>query len=480
MHHLPRVRALSLLNLKLKSTHQLKRTHAQLITSGLLKSPTLYAKLIQQYCALSDPQSTNLYAHFVFKHFDEPNLFLLNTLIRCTQPKESILVFANWVSKATLFFDDFTYKFVLGACARLPSVSTLLVGSQIHARIIKRDVISNILVQTTLVHFYASNKDFVSARRVFDEMAVKNSVTWNAMITGYCSQRESARDALVLFGDMLDDVCGVKPTDTTMVCVLSAASQLGVLETGACVHGYIEKTIWVPHNDVFIGTGLVDMYSKCGCVDGALSIFKRMKDKNILTWTAMATGLAIHGKGNEALELLDVMEAYGIKPNAVTFTSLLSACCHSGLVEEGLHLFHMMKSNFDVMPQMQHYGCIVDMLSRRGYWKEAYEFIVGMPVEPDAVLWRSLLSACKVHGDVAMGEKVGKKLLHIQSAQTCADLTLKSEDYVALSNIYAYAERWEDVEMVRQEMKVKGIENKAGYSSIQTSSNISNHVLDGL
>ncbi|XP_062002710.1 pentatricopeptide repeat-containing protein At3g18970 [Rosa rugosa] len=476
MHHLPRLRSLSLLNLKLKSTHQLKQAHAQLITNGL-KSTSIYGKLIQQCCALSDPESTSLYAHLVFKHFDEPNLFLLNTLIRCTQPKDSIFVFANWVSKASLCFDDFTYKFVLGACARLPSIPTLVVGREVHARIVKEGIISNILVQTTLLHFYASNKDLDSARKVFDEMTERNSVTWNAMITGYSSQRESVRDALLLFRDMLDGESGVKPTDTTMVCVLSAASQLGVLETGACVHGYVEKAMPAPDGDVFMGSGLVDMYSKCGSVDSALTIFKRMKQRNVLTWTAMATGLAIHGKGSEALELLDVMKAHGTNPNEVTFTSLLSACCHVGLVEEGLHLFHMMKTKFGVTPHMQHYGCIVDLLSRSGHLNEAYDFIVAMPVEPDAVLWRSLLSACKVHGNVAMGEKVGRKLLRIQLTQSSADGTPKSEDYVALSNIYAYAEKWDAVEMVREEMKVMGIENKAGSSSVQTTSN---HALDGL
>lgn len=476
MHSLPRLRALSLLNLKLKSTHQLKQAHAQLITNGL-KSTSIYGRLIQHYCALSDPENTSLYAHLVFKHFDEPNLFLLNTLIRCTQPKDSIFLFANWVSEASLCFDDFTYKFVLGACARLPSVPTLVVGREIHARIVKERIMSNIIVQTTLLHFYASNKDLGSARKMFDEMSERNSVTWNAMITGYSSQRESARVALLLFRDMLDGDSGVKPNDTTMVCVLSAAAQLGVLETGACVHGYVEKTMPASDRDVFMGTGLVDMYSKCGSVDCALTVFKRMKQRNVLTWTAMATGLAIHGKASEALELLDVMKAHGTNPNAVTFTSLLTACCHVGLVDEGLHLFHLMKSKFGVTPQMQHYGCIVDLLSRSGHLNEAYDCIVTMPVEPDAVLWRSLLSACNVHGDVSMGEKVGKKLLRIQLAQSSTDATPKSEDYVALSNIYAHAEKWDAVEMVREEMKVMRIENKAGSSSVQTTSN---HVLDGL
>nr|XP_023907431.1 pentatricopeptide repeat-containing protein At3g18970-like isoform X2 [Quercus suber]XP_023907503.1 pentatricopeptide repeat-containing protein At3g18970-like isoform X2 [Quercus suber] len=310
-------------------------------------------------------------------------------------------------------------------------------------------------------------------------MVVRSNVTWNAMFTGYCTQRERtkeyARDAFVLFQDMLTGVCGVKPTDTTMVCVLSMASHLGVLESGACVHGYIEKTVCVPENDVFIGTGLVDMYAKCGCLESALSVFWQMNEKNVLTWTAMLTGLAIHGRAKEALELLDSMGASGIKPNVVTFTSLLSACCHVGLVEEGIHLFDKMRNKFGVLPVMQHYGCMVDLLGRAGHLKEAYEFIMGMQIEPDAIIWRSLLSSCKVHGDVIMGEKVGKLLLQLQPEKSDANLTVRSEDFVALSNVYATAERWGEVEMVRKEMKVKGIDNKPGCSSVQS---MNNYVLD--
>ncbi|KAL5566281.1 hypothetical protein UlMin_029445 [Ulmus minor] len=467
---LPRVRAMDFLYIKLASISQLKQTHAQMITNGL-NSPSFLAKLIQQYCFLSNPRTNNNYAHLVFKHLEEPNLYLFNTLIRCSPPKVSILVFANWVSRGALSFDDFTYIFVLGACARTPSKSTIWEGRQAHARSVKDGNLSSVMVETTLIHFYSNNKDFGSARKVFDEMSVRNSIAWNAMITGYCSQRGSAYDALILFRDMLDGDCGAKPTDTSLVCVLSAASQLGVLETGACVHGYIEKTIGVPDNDMFIGTGLLDMYSKCGCIDSAFSIFTRMKRRSVLTWTAMATGLAIHGRGKEALQLLEEMEACGINPNAVTFTSLLLACCHAGLVEEGLCLFRI-TSRFGVAPQMQHYGCIVDLLGRNGHLKEAYEFIMRMmPIEPDAILWRSLLSACRVHGDVVMGEKVGKLLLQIQPEQSSADVTSKSEDFVALSNIYASVGKWEEVEVVREEMKIKRVENKPGFSSVQSMNN---------
>ncbi|KAK1583048.1 hypothetical protein Q3G72_020584 [Acer saccharum] len=222
------------------------------------------------------------------------------------------------------------------------------IGRQIHARVVRVGDMFNVLVPTTLIHCYASNKDVVSGRKVFDEMPMRNSVTWNAMITGYCSQSKKTKDfafeAALLFKDMLVDFCGVKPTDTTMVCVLSSSSQLGVLEIGACVHGYIEKTIYMPENDLFIGTGLVDMYSKCGCLDSTLSIFRH----------------------------------------------------------------------------------------------------------------------------IVMGEKVGKILLQLQPESISEDLTGTSEDYVALSNVYASAGRWQEVESLRKEMKVKRIKNELGCSLVQT------------
>lgn len=336
----------------------------------------------------------------------------------------------------------------------------------------KHGFMLNVLVSTTLIHFYASNKDIISGRRVFDEMTVRSSATWNAMFTGYCSQskkaKDSAFDALVLFREMLVGINGVKPNDTTILCVLSASSLLGVLEIGACVHGYIEKTFYLPENDVFIGTCLVDMYSKCGCLDNASLIFRLMREKNVLTWTAMATGLAIHGKGNEAMMLLDSMRACSVKPNAVTFTSLFSACCHSGLIKEGLHLFNNMKTKFGIEPNIKHYGCIVDLLGRAGHLEEAYDFIMGIPVKADVILWRSLLSACYVHGNVVMAEKVGKILLQLQPELTSSDMSVTSEDYVALSNVYASAERWFEVESVRREMNVKKIETEPGSSLVQT------------
>ncbi|KAK1366182.1 Mitochondrial editing factor 20 [Heracleum sosnowskyi] len=468
MHPLPRATCLSLLNLKLKNINKVKQLHAQLITNAL-NSPSNLGKLIQQYCAFSSPQATK-YAHLILTHFDaDPNVYLLNVLIRCSSPRNSVQVFRNHVSRPGVCFDKFSYVFALGACAR---ACLLWEGKQIHCRVMKHGFCSHVMVQTTAVHFYGKSGEIGCARKVFDEMSMRSRETWNAMISGYCSQRERVGGdacwiALGLFSDMLGG--GVKPDGTTTVCVLSAVSQLGVLESGVCVHGYIEKMLCEPENDVYVGTGLVDMYSKCGCVDSAMWIFERMKERNVLTWTAMTSGLAIHGRGKEALEVLARMEGHGILPNAVTFTSLLSACCHAGLVEEGLSLFYSM-DRFGVVPKRQHYGCIVDLLGRAGHLEEAYKFIDSMQVERDAILWRTLLSACNVHGDLLTGEKVKQVLLHLQTEQiivssgVVADM---SEDYIALSNMYALADRWEDVKIVREEMKFKGYETKPGLSSLQ-------------
>ncbi|XP_057510024.1 pentatricopeptide repeat-containing protein At3g18970 [Actinidia eriantha] len=478
MYNLPRLKCLSHIQLKPPtSLSHLKQIHAQLLTNGL-KSPPILAQLIQHYSALSTKHAIK-HAHRILTHLDHPNVYLLNVLIKCSNPRDSVLVFSDWASKIGLEFDDYTYIFALGACARSCTNTALWEGKQVHSRVIKHGFLSNIMLQTTAVHFYGSNKDLESARQVFDEMPMRTSASWNAMIKAYCSQKvracEYGRDALVLFKDMLVDLRAVKPNDTTMVCVLSAVSQLGVLETGTCVHGYIEKTIFSPQEDVFIGTGLVDMYAKGGCLDNALCVFRRMRYKNVLTWTAMATGLAIHGRGKQALKLLDDMKQNGVKPNEVTFTSLFASCCHVGLVEEGLSLFQNMERTFGVVPRVQHYGCIVDLLGKAGHLEAAYEFINDMGIEPDAVLWRSLLNSCKVHGDVVMGEKVGKILLNLQNEKRVVDLGDVSEDYIALSNVYATGERWEDVEMIRDVMKVKRVQTKPGFSLVQS---FCSHLLD--
>lgn len=459
----------SLLYQKPKSLTHSKQIHAKLITTGL-KSPTTLAKLIQHFSSLSPHQTSN-HAHLIVSHeTTDYQVFLLNTLIKCSLPRDSILLFAKWGSVSSIVFDDRTFIFALGACARLPSLSALYEGKQIHARATKLGFMADVLVATTAIHFYASNGGICFARNVFDEMPMRSSATWNALITGYSSQTrkpdENSVEAFVCFKDMLADESGVLPNGMTIVCVLSAVSQIGSLESGSCVHGYIAKTIDAPENDVYVGTSLVDMYSKCGCLSTASKVFATMEERNVRTWTAMVTGLAFYGKGKAAIELLEEMKQCDVRPNVVTYTSLLSACCHAGLVEEGLHLLNNMEKEHGVAPQIEHYGCMVDLLGKAGLLREAYDFIVEMPTEPNPVLWRSLLGSCRLHGDVVMGEKVGKILLQLQPDLHLGTVRAPSNDYIALANVYALANRWEDMGTVRGEMRIKCLEIKPGRSAV--------------
>lgn len=322
---------------------------------------------------------------------------------------------------------------------------------------------------TTGLHLYAVCGDVGSARKLFDEMPTRTIVTWNALMGGYCWKGEG-ETVVGLFKEILvvERASGVKPTETTLLAVLSACSQLGMLPTAACVHGFVQKLV-VDWMNVFVGTEVVNMYSKCGCLSSAVWIFEAMVCvRNVLTWTAMVGGLAMHGLGKEALELLEKMEMDNIRPNEATFTCLLWACCHSGLVAEGLSLFESMVRRFGVRPRIQHYGCVVDLLARAGRLEEAHRFLLDMPLEPDVLMWRSLMAACKLNGNVELGEKVGKHLLELgrRGQANSAMEAPGCEDFAALSNVYAVGQRWGDVVALRERMGAIGVQNNPGQSSI--------------
>ncbi|CAA7396792.1 unnamed protein product [Spirodela intermedia] len=471
---LPRARCLDLLG----KTHfpsvgieQLKQIHAQMIVSGALRRDSAVGRLIERYAGVSAPEGMN-FAHLAFRyHAREADVFTWNVMIRRSPPQEAILLYARLGARSgggggAPAPDDRTLIYVLGACARSAGLRE---GMQVHAQIVKTrpPEAMDVAVLTTGVHFYGSLGEIDSARQLFDEMPRRSSATWNALMAG-CCLGGGAAEAAALFRDLLLDEGGTRPTERTMVVMLSACARLGELALGSSIHGHILKAISI-QDDAFIGTGLVDMYSKCGCLSSAQMIFAETREKNVLTWTVMTAALAFHGRGEAAIELLDAMLAEGVSPNAVTFTCLLSACCHAGLVNEGLHLFETMTRRFGVAPSVQHYGCVVDLLARVGMVEEALRFVTDMPMAPDAVLWRTLLCACKVYGRSALGEEIGRKLLQLErgpDGPPCG-AAAACEDYIALSNIYAAGGMWGDVLRLREAMKRDGVQNKPGSSSLQ-------------
>ncbi|OVA10846.1 Pentatricopeptide repeat [Macleaya cordata] len=315
----------------------------------------------------------------------------------------------------------------------------------------------NIVSWNTMIKGYAKARDLVAARKLFDDMPVRDVISWTSIVAGY-SQSNRHSDAIMLFREMMK--AKVKPDEVTVASVLSACAHLGSLDVGEAVHEYI-----LAHNikaDIYVGNALIDMYCKCGCFEKAMKVFTEMTEKDEVSWTSVITGLAVNGYANEALECFSQMLKEGVQPRDVTFIGVLLACTHAGLVDKGLQYFESMKKVHLLEPKMKHYGCIVDLLSRSGNVEGAYEFIKKMPVTPDAIVWRILLSACKLYGNVVLAEIATNKLLELD--------TTNSGNYVLLSNTYASADRWDDAENIRNLMIESDVHKAPGCSSIEVSS----------
>lgn len=311
-----------------------------------------------------------------------------------------------------------------------------------------------VVTWTTMVAGYLKLGSPDLARKLFEEMPTRDIVSWNVMIGGYV-QLGRAKDALGLFHEMQRS--RVDPDEITMVNVLSACSQLGAHGVGVWADRFMGK-----HNfqlNVALGTALVDMYAKCGNIDKARSVFREMPERNALTWTAMISGLAIHGLGQDAIWHFSMMTAGGLTPDAVTFLGLLSACSHAGLVDDGRRHFDQMQRKYNLLPGLKHYSCMVDLLGRAGLLEEAENLIERMPMSPDAVLWASLFFACRFHGNVAMGERAASQLLNLDAEDGAT--------YVLLASMYVEASLWSEAGKVRALMRRRGLEKTPGCSSIE-------------
>jgi pentatricopeptide repeat protein len=259
---------------------------------------------------------------------------------------------------------------------------------------------------------------------------------------------------------------GVKPDKVTFNTVLNACASLAVLDKGRQVHACIIKAGF--ERDVFVGNALVDMYSKAGSLEDARQAFDNISLRDVVSWSTMILAYAQHGHGQEALQLFEQMQQEGVKPDLITFMGVLSACSNVGLVDEGQRYFQSMSRDHALTPTVEHYGCMVDILGRAGCIKEVQQVILEMPVQPDSALWGSLLAACKLQGNVEVGEWAAENRLKLepQNAGT----------YILLSNIYAAARKWDDVAMVRKVMEFRGLTNETDQISIEVNDRVHDFV----
>eukprot|EP00253_Pinus_taeda_P001111 PITA_01111 len=367
-----------------------------------------------------------------------------------------------------------TMASALQACAHLGERQQ---GNWIYDCAVASGLDADVLVGTAIIDMHAKCGSIEVALALFDQMTNKNVVSWNAMIAG-CAQNGHADEALALFNQM--KLGQTKPNSATMVSVLPACALLGALKQacahlatlqhGKRIHGYIIRNAF--ESDIFVSNSLIDMYSKCGKIDLARQVFDKMCNRDVVSWNAIIAGYSMQGYGEHALAIFSLMQrTTTMEPNDVTFLSVLNACSHAGLVYEGWQHFNCMTRNYCISPRMEHYASMVDLLGRAEHLNEAKQFIEKMPLEPGASVWGALLGACRIHGNVELGEVAAEHLFNIEPENTGY--------YVLMSNIYAGAGRWNDVAKVRVMMNDRGLKKPPGYSSVEVNSRIHTFVAGG-
>lgn len=406
-------------------------------------------------------------------------------MIRCfaksESPRESVLLYLSMLRKRAKP-NNHTFTFLFQACSEALAVEE---AAQIHAHVVKFGFGHDLFIRNALINFYSacfrldcsrkvfgeslSSRDLVTwntmlasfvrdgqiciAEKLFDEMPERDVISWSTMITGYVQNGHLER-ALECFRDVREK--GLRVNEAMLVSVLSASAQ-GFLEHGRLVHS-LAKSLNFPMT-TSLGTSLIDMYAKCGCIEQSKLLFDNMPRKDIWTWNVMICGLSTHGLAKEALALFERFIGKGFAPATVTFIGVLSACSRAGLVSEGRHYFKLMTENYGIQPEMEHYGCMVDLLGRAGFVDEAVELIEKMQVSPDPVLWATLLGACKIHGFAELGEKIGHKLIQLDPTH--------GGHYVQLSSVYAKEKKWQEVIRVRRLMSERNVNKATGWSLIE-------------
>jgi pentatricopeptide repeat protein len=294
------------------------------------------------------------------------------------------------------------------------------------------------------------------ANDFFERMPQKNLVSWNTMIAGY-EKNEDYKGAVKFFTQMLLE--GEKPDRHTLSSVLSVSTGLVDLHLGMQIHQLVSKTI-LP--DVPINNSLITMYSRCGEINRAQTIFDEMKlPKDVISWNAMIGGYASHGFSEKALELFKLMKRCKVQPTFVTFISVLNACAHAGLVEEGRKQFQSMSSEYGIVPQVEHFAALVDVVCRHGQLEEAMDLINRMPCKPDTAVWGALLGACRVHHNVELAQVAAEALMRLEPGS--------SAPYVLLYNLYVDMGQWDSAAELRMIMEKNKIRKQPGYSWVDSS-----------
>lgn len=441
-------------------TREGKCCHGLAVQAGLLADTLTCNILINFYskCGRVD------FARRLFDGMPERSLVTWNTMIATHtqhgEDMEALHLFLQMRREGSLL-SEFTLSSVLCACAARCAVTE---SQQLHALALKTAADSNVFVGTAVLDVYAKCKMIRDARLVFDAMPEKSSVSWSSMVAGYV-QNDLYEEAVWFFRHA--HKMGVELTQFTLSAALSACASIAASTEGKQLHSVAIRAGFAAN--LFVATSLIDVYSKCGCIREAYLVFCNVEDDNIVLWNAMITGFSKHARPHEAMMLFEKMRQRGLRPNEVSYVSVLSACSHVGLVEEGRGYFDLLSRDAAVRPNVLHYSCMVDVLGRAGRIDEAWELIRSMPFRATASMWGSMLNSCRVHGNVELAKIAAQHLFELEPDN--------AGNHVLLSNIYAASKQWGEVAVARKFLKDSGARKEIGKSWIDVRGKVHSFVV---
>lgn len=435
-----------------------KQIHCYVMKSGFESGRFTVSALIDMYSDCNELISaTNLFLHYSTHNSSiRDNLPLWNSILSgyvVNECSSAALDIVSQIHMSGACMDSYTFGGALKACINLLDSR---LGLQVHGLVVTSGYELDYVVGSIVVDLYARIGRIDDALGLFHRLPMKDTVAWSGLITG-CSRTGQSWLAFSLFRDMID--LNLEVDQFVVASAVKVCSSLTSLGIGKQIHAFCTKSGYESEGVVL--TSLIDMYTKCGEIEDGLALFECATQRDTVCWTGIIVGCGQNGRAREAIQFFHEMRESRVKPNEITYLGVLSACRHAGLVEEAWTVLSSMKLEDGLEPCVEHYNCMVDLLSQAGRFKEAEKLIADMPCKPDQTIWRSLLGACGMHKNADLLNSIDKNLL--------ANLPEDPSTYVTLSNAYAELGMWDNLSKVRKAAKRVG-SKEAGKSWIEITS----------
>ncbi|KAF3791234.1 Pentatricopeptide repeat-containing protein [Nymphaea thermarum] len=461
--------------------------HARLIVAGLSDDPDFSGHFVR-LCALSPSDGSISHALHYLTRLSRPTIFSFNTIIKGflsrSLPALAIDFFKHQMVRRGVLPNEYTLPLLINASAQRNQVYE---GEIFHCIAYKLLFYLVLPVTNSLIHMYWNCGLLDSARQIFDQMPVRDLVSWNSMIDGCAKigdltvaeglfwdmpsrnviswntlisgfmQNQRFKKGLWFFSRMVNEF-GERPDEATTISVLSACARLQSVALGKTIHGYLVRNF--SENSVALDTALVNFYCKCNLLTSAYVVFEKMPRRDLICWNAMIAGNAELGKGGNAVVLFSQMLKEKVKPDDITFVGLLTGCAHAGLVEESEVFFKSMSSDFGVKPKFAHYWCLIDLYTRSGNQEKAFEVVKNMPMEAPSSIWGAIFAVARIYGETEVGEYVGRRLIELEPHN--------NNRYAPLMNLYAAAGNWDSYNSLIKTMKAMGLKRQPDRSGCAT------------